>query len=336
MMMTTLKMTLASAIIAASMSAAQALQDDTAAASGPRWVEVESGTSPSARHENAAAAIDGRLYLVGGRGDRALEIYDPATDEWTTGAAPGIEIHHAQAVAHEGRLYVIGALTSAFPQEPAIPHITVYDPRIDEWTIETPIPIHRRRGSAGVLVHDGVFYLFGGTTRGHMGGFTPWADAFDPATGEWRELPDAPHARDHFQAAALDGRIYLAGGRTSSHETGEVDTLSVAEVDVFDPASESWTTLDQPLPTPRSGTTTVAAGGLIIVIGGESGEQEIAHNEVEAWSPASGEWVTLSPLPVGRHGTQAAVIGDNVHIAVGSGNRGGGPELDDHWVLTGL
>jgi len=41
----------------------------------------------------------------------------------------------------------------------------------------------------------------------------------------------------------------------------------------------------------------------------------------------------LPSLPVGRHGTQAAALGDKVYIAAGSGNRGGGPELDDLWRI---
>ncbi len=306
------------------------------AAAQPRtfaWHQVTSAEAPTARHENAFTALDGKLYLLGGRGERPLEIFDPGTGTWTRGAAPPLEMHHLQAVGHEGRLWVIGALTGEFPAEPPIPTVLTYDPAGDTWQTGPQIPEARRRGGGGLVVHDGAFYLVGGLTRGHNGGFVPWLDRFDPATGTWTALPDAPRPRDHFQAAVLDGRLYAAGGRTSSHETGEVDTLSVAAVDVYDIAAGSWSTLDTPLPTPRSGTTTVAFADRILVIGGESGKQTLAHDEVEAWHPATAQWETLPPLPVGRHGTQAAVLGDAVHIAAGSRNRGGGPELDDHLVL---
>jgi hypothetical protein len=71
----------------------------------------------------------------------------------------------------------------------------------------------------------------------------------------------------------------------------------------------------------------------IVVIGGESTAHQEAHREVEAYDLVRDRWTSLSPLPVGRHGTQAAIIGGAVHIVAGSENRGGGPELDDHWVL---
>ena len=80
----------------------------------------------------------------------------------------------------------------------------------------------------------------------------------------------------------------------------------------------------------------VALDGKIIVLGGESGTQAGAHAEVEAYDPANGSWMRLPALPVGRHGTQAVVIDGAVHIVAGSRNRGGGPELADHWVLGGL
>jgi hypothetical protein len=73
----------------------------------------------------------------------------------------------------------------------------------------------------------------------------------------------------------------------------------------------------------------------VVVIGGESGRQVAAHSEVEAYDPKTGAWTALPALPVGRHGMQAVMVGDRVHVLAGSGNRGGGPELNDHWVLSG-
>jgi hypothetical protein len=298
------------------------------AAAGAAWRTVPAAPGPTARHENAFVALDGRLYLVGGRGERPLEVFDPATGAWTAMAPPPQEIHHVQAVAHEGRLYLLGAFTGGFPDETPVAHVHIYEPVQGAWRLGPEIPEHRRRGAAGVAVHDGIFYLLGGATRGHQGGYVPWLDAFDPTTGEWAELADAPHARDHFHAAVLDGRLYAAGGRTSSFETGE-GMPSVEAVDVYDIASGTWQTHEAPLPTPRSGNTTVAFDGRVLVIGGESESQERAHDEVEAFDPASGQWLRLPSLQVGRHGTQATVLDGAIHIAAGSGNRGGGPELDD-------
>ena len=290
--------------------------------------------TPTARHENGMAAVDGRLYLVGGRGERPVDVYDPATARWIPASAPPLEIHHLQAVAHEGRMYVLGAFTGGFPEEQPLTHVLVYDPASDRWSQGAEIPAHRRRGAAGVVVHEGLIYVVGGNTRGHMSGYVPWLDVLDPRTGQWRELADAPRARDHFHAVVLDDRLYAAGGRRTSHDTGDTLSMTIPEVDVYDFASGQWQTLAAPLPTPRAGTAAVATDGRVVVMGGESARQMPAHSEVEAYDPATGQWATLQALPRGRHGTQAAMLGDELHVAAGSGDRGGGPELDDHHVLA--
>ena len=102
-----------------------------AAEDASAWRTQTSDTTPVARHENAFVALDGKLYLLGGRGERPLEIFDPTTGLWTQGTAPPLELHHVQAVAHDGRLWLLGALTGDFPDEPAVPAVWIYDPVAD-------------------------------------------------------------------------------------------------------------------------------------------------------------------------------------------------------------
>ncbi|WP_434025677.1 Kelch repeat-containing protein [[Pseudomonas] boreopolis] len=303
----------------------------------PGWSAASrSSGQPTARHESAAAVVDGELFVIGGRGQPPLDILDLATGEWRQGAAAPMEIHHTQAAVLDGRIYVIGALTGPWPQEEVVPRVLIYDPESDRWQEGPELPADRRRGGGGLVVHEGVFYLVGGNRLGHRAGFVPWLDAFDPKTGTWTALPDAPHARDHFHAAVLDGKIYAVGGRLSGHEDGGQMGLHLDGMDVYDVAARRWTTAAQAIPTPRSGVSVVVLDGRIVVLGGESERQERAHAEVEAYDPRNQTWTSLPAMPVGRHGMQAVVAGDAIHVVAGSGNRGGGPELNDHWVLGAL
>lgn len=297
------------------------------------WRELDPVTLPTPRHEAALAEVDGILHLLGGRGMKPVEAYDPATRRWERKATPPIELHHFQPLVHEGRILVIGAFTGGFPNEQPVPVIHLYDPAQDEWSTGAEIPEARRRGSAGVVMHEGAIYLVGGIVEGHQGGFVPWLDRYDPATGEWTVLPDAPRARDHFQAAVVDGQIVAAAGRTTSHRTGKLFELTVAEVDAYDIATGEWRTLERPIPTPRAGTMTVALDGRVIVIGGESGTQEQAHDEVEALTVASGEWSALPSLNTGRHGGGAVVWKGAIHACAGCARRGGSPELASTEVM---
>jgi N-acetylneuraminic acid mutarotase len=55
---------------------------------------------------------------------------------------------------------------------------------------------------------------------------------------------------------------------------------------------------------------------MILVIGGEAPPITFPHNE--AYNPKTRSWKALAPMPAGRHGTGAAVSGNNVYVAGGS------------------
>lgn len=298
------------------------------------WKAVAGKGTPHARHENSMVSIGERLYLIGGRDDRPLAIYDSRTRRWSQGSKPPLAVNHAQAVVSAGKIYLVGGFTGNYPEEPSLTHMLIYDPATDRWQVGAEIPKDRRRGSAGTVEHDGVLYLVGGNTRGHMRGYVPWLDAFDTRTQQWTQLPDAPRARDHFHAVVIDGNVYAAGGRRSAHESGNTLAQTISEVDVYDIRRGTWRVAPAALPTPRAGAAAIAHAGQLLIMGGESMRQVKAHDEVEAFDPATSTWTTRAALPQGRHGTQAAAIGSDLYLVAGSANRGGGPELEDMLVLS--
>lgn len=305
----------------------QALQAQSLAEA---WTAVETDDEDAhERHENAFVQAGDKYYLIGGRGIKPVDVYDPQTQAWSQGAAMPIELHHFQAITYDGLILVLGAFTGPYPYETPASHIFIYDPVQDRWAVGPEIPAHRRRGAAGVAVHDDKIYLAGGIVNGHTSHWVPWLDEFDPATNTWRELPDAPRARDHFQAAVVDGKLYAAGGRRSGYNPESGFAATVPEVDVYDFASGTWSTLPPSgnLPTERAGTATVVVDDELLVIGGESAAQTEGHSEVEALDVRAGTWRALPPLKTGRHGTQAITNPQGLFIAGGSAQRGGGPEI---------
>ncbi|NBB78228.1 MAG: galactose oxidase [Verrucomicrobia bacterium] len=295
---------------------------------GDAWETMETKGAPIARHEAAFVEFEGEFYLLGGRRIQPVSIYNPETKEWREGAKPPMTVHHFQPVVYEDKILMICAMTRGFPKEVGLDRVLIYEPRIDAWSWGDPIPEERRRGSAGVALVDGKIYVVGGIVRGHLGGYVPWTDRYDPETGEWAVLPDAPHARDHFQCAVVEGKIYAAGGRRTSHETGELFDLVVPAVDVFDLETETWSVLPEDLPTPRAGNSTFSHACHVVVAGGESMAQGRAHDEVEAWHVHNKEWESWPAMNRGRHGTGHLVFENYIFTCSGSGGRGGGPELD--------
>lgn len=295
-----------------------------------KWTTISTVNEAISRHEDSFVAVGATFYLLGGRGIKPVSIYDSKSNAWSEGAAPPLEIHHFQGVSYKGKIYVIGAMTGKYPYEKPLKNILVYDPKSNKWEEGTEIPEARRRGSSGVVVEGNSAFIVSGIVDGHNSTHVTWVDQYDFKTNTWKILADAPRARDHFHAASKNGKIYAAGGRNSSFGTKQTFDLTIPEVDVYDIKTNKWCTLapKNNIPTMRAGASAVFFGDDLILIGGESVTQNEAHNNVDGYNIKSQSWRKLTPLNVGRHGSQAVVYNNKIIIVAGSGKRGGKPELN--------
>lgn len=292
------------------------------------WQINASNLTP--RHEAGLVSTEDAVYLLGGRGVKAIEKFDPQRKSWVKVLEKTpLELHHFQPVFLGKKIYIMGAFTGGWPNETPVGEVLTFDVENNHFETGTTIPEERRRGAAAVVTHEGKLYVIGGIQYGHMSGAVNWFDEFDPETNTFKQMPDAPHARDHVNAVVVDNKLYLIGGRVSSRATGDDFNLTTSEVDMYDFVTGQWQTLSKTsnLPTPRAGANVVAVGDNILVIGGESGAQTTAHAEVELFNTNSQVWSSLPQLELGRHSGGAAVLNDHVIAATGSGNRGGAPEL---------
>ena len=127
---------------------------------------------PTQRNHIAAAAIDGKLYVAGGRfggGFRseitpALEVYDPATNQWSARRPMSEARGGLNGIAVEGCFHTFGGEHPTAGPSGVFPHHEVYNPRTDTWTRlpDMPIPVH---GVTGLVYLDGWIHLPGGGIR---------------------------------------------------------------------------------------------------------------------------------------------------------------------------
>lgn len=299
------------------------------------WETLQTGGTCTARSESALAHVNNKLYLLGSRGIRPVNVLDLKTKNWAAMPAPPVELHHFQAVVYKGEIWVAGAFTGNYPHELPVDHIYIYNPEDNAWRKGPAFPKDRLRGSAGVTVYKNKIYILGGTQDGHWDGHTGWLDEYDPAKNTWTRLADAPHARDHVCIEVIDHKIYVVGGRRTTARTNNVINLKEAAVDVYDFKSGTWTTLPESsnLPTLRAGSPVIAHGHRLYVMGGESDTQVPAHSEVEVLDTKTRKWTSSAKLNQGRHSTGAVRVKKKIYIAGGAGNRGGGPELNSVEML---
>jgi len=299
------------------------------------WTDLDENENYTGRHENSFVQAGNKFYLMGGRENaKTIDVYDYTANTWTSlvNSAP-FEFNHFQATEYKGLIWVIGAFqTNVFPSEVPADHIWAFDPSTNEWIQGPEIPAGRKRGSTGLAVYNDKFYIVGGNTIGHNGGYVNWFDEYNPATGTWTALADAPNFRDHFMSAVIGDKLYAAGGRLSGGPGG-VWKPTVPQVDVFDFTTATWSTLSagQNIPTPRGGAATVNFNDKLVVIGGEVQNELVygvntddALKITEQYDPATGTWSRLRDMNFERHGTQGIVSGQGIFTLAGSPARGGG------------
>ncbi|NEU07918.1 T9SS type A sorting domain-containing protein [Flavihumibacter sp. R14] len=279
-----------------------------------------SGIIPSARHENGFVEVNGKFYLIGGRTVRNVNIFDPVTKVWSLGAASPIELNHFQAVVYNDEIYAICAMQGSYPNEVPVANIYKYNTRTNTWATGAGIPTSRRRGSSGVVVYNNKFYIVAGIRNGHIDGWVRWVDEYNPATGTWTILPDAPVARDHFMATLINGKIYAAGGRQTHYPDFAANTIG--RVDVYDIATKTWSSPTQ-IPTQRGAPGVAYVNGELVIAGGEIQSSGSALTVVEAYNPTTNAWQTKPSLNVGRHATQMISYQGKLYLAAGSTTRGG-------------
>ncbi len=286
------------------------------------------------RQEHAVAAVNGRVYLIGGiERDGAggivttprMEVYDTRSDTWSEAAPLPVPMNHPNVAAVGGKIYVLGALSGGASWQ-ALRDSYVYDPRTNRWTELAPMPAGTERGSAAMGVKGTKIYLSGGmrTLTPGPGGLqdtVATTSSYDVVTGRWETLPDLPQARDHVGGAIVGNTLYVLGGR----DRGQVNVRDT--VYALDLSTRRWTER-APMPTARGGIASAAVGGKIYTFGGEGNPAEGTNGifpQTEVYDPARDRWQRLAPMPAPRHGTAAVAVGDTIYIPGGGDAEGGAP-----------
>lgn len=116
-------------------------------------------------------------------------------------------------------------------------------------------------------------------------------------------------------AIALDVRqrgIWILGGLSDAGTFAPV-----AEVDLYDPVTNTWYPGATHIPTPRAFAGITSCNGKIYVIGGMAANQEL-KNITEVFDIASHSWGTSVSFPVPIQGLKASCIGNRVYTSGGS------------------
>jgi hypothetical protein len=244
----------------------------------------------------AAAADDGRIYLVGGWSDvntscqtPTLVVYDPSTNEYRRLAEPPETFRGTTGAA------VVGTTLVAFSGTP-----WRYDIPTDTWTAARAPIDDLWFDAAAVSGGDSKAYFFGGLMGGIGSGMG--AKAYDPASDQWEALPPIPQDMYEPSAVAMAGKFYVA---------------SRGRVAIFDRQASAWTMIGSPTYRGNARLAADGAGHLLYMGGDGSG----LASSVDSYDPATGVWAKAAPMPsASMLMGVASACGDRVFVFGGQGD----------------
>lgn len=240
-------------------------------------------------------------------GDTArTRIYDIDTNTWSMGAnAPGASSEGAGAV-HGGLFYAAGGRQFGARRD-----LWVYDIETDQWSSRASM--NQGRAGLALVAVGNALYAIGGRrgTSPCSGGALSSVERYDIDRDEWTFVAPMPFALSDRAAAVVGGKIYVFGGCSGFF------TL-VADVDVYDPVTDTWSTAPADLSAPRATFYTVATkGNEIYVIGGWDGVQPGLHTN-EVYNPVKDTWRTAPPMPTRRAEAGAVSHGGRIYVLGGA------------------
>jgi len=209
----------------------------------------------------AAAALDGYVYVVGGRQGRrvsgGLWRYDPSADAWEQLASMPIARYAPTLTAFGEKLYVLGGQSTGGRDERSV---EMFDPLQNMWTlISRELDIEREAAAAAVV--DQKIALVGG--HDHAQDNLTSCDLWDPLADAWSTCARLHDPRADFGLAAVEGRLMAIGGYDLRRDLADQTT------EISEPAVRGW--LSGPwMPFPRRAMAVASIGGTIFVMGGSA------------------------------------------------------------------
>ncbi len=158
---------------------------------------------------------DGRVLIVGGRGDKVnatAEIYDPKAARFTdSGNLATARYKHTAGLLPDGRVLIAGG-SDEHDWNGNLNSAEIYDPKTSKFQTASPLNSKRfKLPEEAVMLESGELLVAGGSRQ---------SEVFDPAEGKFMVVAGSMDEGRHFmtETRLQDGRVLLAGGYPNSDQ----------------------------------------------------------------------------------------------------------------------
>jgi hypothetical protein len=254
------------------------------------WATLAS--MPSLRYGFAAVEYQGKIYCIGGAlppsglygsgvvDSVANEVYDIATNSWSTKASSPSGGRYMQACVVDGKIFVLD-------RHQYSSNLYMYDPITDVWTTKNsmPGPLYIQPNAVVMVATDGKLIVIDAQST----------MIYDPKNDVWQEGAPCPTIIYDGAAGVTSGvytpqNVYVLGtGRPSGQSRSVMVTL------VYDPVGDIWSSAEA-MPTYRRDFGVAVVDDVLYTIGGWSDDilYTIENPDGEYWTGAG----IKTPLPV--------------------------------------
>ncbi|HEX9969144.1 MAG TPA: hypothetical protein VGB03_03320 [Acidimicrobiales bacterium] len=231
--------------------------------------------------------------------------YDPAARRWRRIADAPIANRYRHKAVWTGREMIVwGGVVTGSGGRSDRPDGAAYDPATDTWrriaTSPLPGPSRTSLDAGQAVVWTGREMIAWG--RVFDGGYATEGAAYDPATDRWRRVAALPEARQGPPELFATPEGVLASGRvagvpkTLDPQRGELYRLT-AEVDLYDPDTDTWKPLPPSELSPRGGVGPVWSGRELLVPGIATTQVADPYRITARYRPDEQRWVDMAVAP---------------------------------------
>lgn len=253
---------------------------------------------------------------------------------WDSLAELPYPVQEIYPALHQGQIWVAGGLSPdvAADQQNVSSRVVIYSPNDDTWSEGPPLPEPRHHP---VLVSTGEsLWAFGGFVVANRGRWSNSRDVLKLTDAGWKPVAQLPHPLSETVAGVIDGKVYLATGRSpsGSRNADWTDHADTAALLVFDTKTLQFNR-GPDAPVALNSAAGAVIDGRLYVVGGRtvrSGNKA----SLQIYDPTAGRWTTGPDMPQAQGGLAAATL-DGALLVFGGEyfGAGGGGVYAQSWVF---
>jgi hypothetical protein len=285
------------------------------------FTEIVADTGIGIFGHTATALANGQVLITGGFEDDAFdclgntsfnqaEIYDPVTNSFSQAFnMTAFRGGHTATLLTTGKVLIAGGADQD-PTGNGMTSAELFDPATGTFALTGSMSVGRYMHTATRLQNGKVLIVGGALTSTS----DPLASAeiYDPVTATFTLTNPMTTAREQHTATLLaDGRVLIVGGLVSA---GAGNLQPTATVEVYDPASGSFSVTGAMLEARSLHTATLLANGQVLVAGGG-----IENSTAELYDPVAGSFSITGGMEVGRSGHTATLLQNGSVLVAGGG-----------------